>query len=433
MSTVTNSSTRKAKKKVTQWTERYNTTVVVVGVLQGHDQFRRLLAQVKESVGDPKSHYYREEQHCGFIYFHDEASADKCKAIDGELFEGITLKAAAPLSYFATEDEIFPELGSNTRRPSTASTIASHYSADPTPTLVLKNLCFGLKQSKFLEFMSQCKHAPLSVSYHYDSAGLFRGVAFAKYSSVDQAAEAIEELKGVQLGGRTIKVEFKRRGGDASSPVGARRQMTRDSSYTSASFKRDPSFQMSPRSASHGWKSPTLPAHSHRKCSAPNPTYRSSAGSIDRSPVPSRVVPQAPTITFTSTSPSVPQTVLAQAPPDLTFAPSPARTPSTTLDRTVSASSSGAGSDREESDRSPPLTPITRAVTPPTPPSTPPAPNTFTLWPSSPVVLRQGEEFGEVQAVSVPPPVAVAVPPRVGSLFADGGVPVLRQGLEFAY
>lgn len=371
LSNATNSSTRRVKKKSTLWIEKYNNTVVVIGPIGSHEEFRNLLVHIKEKVGDSKSHYFRDEQLCGFVYCHDTASAERCKGVfDGFEFEGVRLRACSPIGYFDNEDDIFPEnsvvSSSYTKKPPlmpSTSTI-QYSSTEPTPTLVIKNLSFGLNQNKFLEFMSHRKNAPISVSYHYDASGLFRGVAFAKYNSIEQAGEALEELNGTAIGGRSIKVEFKRRGGDG--------------------------IMSSPPSVV-------------RRPSAPNP-FDPATMRVSRS----LEVHNVPFITLTKESPPIPRVTSVEdihESEDFESPPSPRREVS--VDEFPHTSSADATTGT-----SPPL-------------------SFSVLHASSPIILKPSMEFSSQR---VEPPVIAArrPPPPPVRLFSDtSATPVLRHGLEF--
>jgi len=58
---------------------------------------------------------------------------------------------------------------------------------------------------------------PTSVNYHVDTSGTFRGMAFAKYKNIDESTKAYELLNGLEVTGRKIRVEFKRKGSNASA------------------------------------------------------------------------------------------------------------------------------------------------------------------------------------------------------------------------
>lgn len=204
------SASKRVKKKAVIWTEKYETTAVVMGPLTSHESFKALIPLVKEKCGDVKSHYFRQEQCCGFVYFNTEELAIICKQkFDKFEHQGEVITASSPSHYFSNEEDAYPDANPSSRFVKISSSLGD--SSEPSATLVIKNLCFGLKQEKLLNFLSTIANPPQSVSYHYDGSGMFRGVAFAKFNSADQAMAAHSELDGAELSGRKIRVEFKRR------------------------------------------------------------------------------------------------------------------------------------------------------------------------------------------------------------------------------
>jgi RNA recognition motif-containing protein len=63
-----------------------------------------------------------------------------------------------------------------------------------TSSLVLKNLSFNLRQDRLLELLAKVGVTPQSVNYHYDQAGVFRGVAFMKFKRIEEASEAYDKV-----------------------------------------------------------------------------------------------------------------------------------------------------------------------------------------------------------------------------------------------
>jgi RNA recognition motif. (a.k.a. RRM, RBD, or RNP domain) len=53
--------------------------------------------------------------------------------------------------------------------------------------------------------------APQSINLHFDNMGVFRGMAFIKYRSLDDAIKVYEALNGYDVGGRKVRVEYKRK------------------------------------------------------------------------------------------------------------------------------------------------------------------------------------------------------------------------------
>jgi RNA recognition motif-containing protein len=91
------------------------------------------------------------------------------------------------------------------------------FALEKNNTLVLKNLPFSLKTEKLQEILNKCEVKPTSVNYHVDASGMFRGMAFAKYKNTDESSKAYELLNGLEVFGRKIRVEFKRKNSNASA------------------------------------------------------------------------------------------------------------------------------------------------------------------------------------------------------------------------
>lgn len=53
--------------------------------------------------------------------------------------------------------------------------------------------------------------APQSINLHFDNMGVFRGMAFIKYRLLDDAIKVYEALNGFDVGGRKVRVEYKRK------------------------------------------------------------------------------------------------------------------------------------------------------------------------------------------------------------------------------
>eukprot|EP00299_Pterocystis_sp_00344_P003700 c14467_g1_i1.p1 GENE.c14467_g1_i1~~c14467_g1_i1.p1 ORF type:complete len:399 (+),score=73.56 c14467_g1_i1:36-1199(+) len=203
-----NSSLKRKPKKLALWTEKHNETVVVLGKVGSVQEFHHLLQLVRQMVGDIKSHYFRYEQFCAFVYFHDAKTATNCKQIfNGYLFDGEPLKACCPSQFFENEEDLLATL----ERKATPVD-APFLAVEHTPILVVTNLPCDLKQILLLEFMAHREPSPQSISCDYDINGEFRGLAFLKYQTIDQATRALSDLQGETISGRKIKVEFKRRG-----------------------------------------------------------------------------------------------------------------------------------------------------------------------------------------------------------------------------
>ncbi|CAO3620240.1 unnamed protein product [Cunninghamella echinulata] len=95
--------------------------------------------------------------------------------------------------------------------PLTTSYQGSLDEVEDIPTaVVIKNIPFSLKKDGLLYLMiSRGIPTPYALNYHYDN-GTFRGLAFANYKNADETLEAMKGLNDLEIGGRKLRVEFKR-------------------------------------------------------------------------------------------------------------------------------------------------------------------------------------------------------------------------------
>ncbi|KAI6249263.1 RNA-binding post-transcriptional regulator cip2 [Erysiphe necator] len=84
-------------------------------------------------------------------------------------------------------------------------------SEDLIPTaLVIKNIPFSIKKEQMLSMMTDLKvPLPYAFNYHFDG-GVFRGLAFANFSSPEETKIVIENMNGLELNGRKLRVEYKK-------------------------------------------------------------------------------------------------------------------------------------------------------------------------------------------------------------------------------
>jgi len=89
------------------------------------------------------------------------------------------------------------------------------YATDPDdeliPTaIVIKNIPFAVKKEQLVDIMTQMGlPLPYAFNYHFDN-GVFRGLAFANFTSADETALVIEGLNHFELQGRKLRVEYKK-------------------------------------------------------------------------------------------------------------------------------------------------------------------------------------------------------------------------------
>ena len=76
--------------------------------------------------------------------------------------------------------------------------------------IVIKNIPFAVKKEQLVELMTQMNlPLPYAFNYHFDN-GVFRGLAFANFTSADETAAVIENLNHFELHGRKLRVEYKK-------------------------------------------------------------------------------------------------------------------------------------------------------------------------------------------------------------------------------
>jgi len=78
-------------------------------------------------------------------------------------------------------------------------------------TLVIKNLPFKFKQTDLDKILEDHQAQPKNVRLLRDSAGRFTGIAFIRCPSKEEAARLILSMDGLDINGRAIQVEFKKR------------------------------------------------------------------------------------------------------------------------------------------------------------------------------------------------------------------------------
>ena len=76
--------------------------------------------------------------------------------------------------------------------------------------IVIKNIPFAVKKEQLVGLMTDIGlPLPYAFNYHFDS-GVFRGLAFANFTSPDETATVIQYLNHYELQGRKLRVEYKK-------------------------------------------------------------------------------------------------------------------------------------------------------------------------------------------------------------------------------
>ena len=76
--------------------------------------------------------------------------------------------------------------------------------------IVIKNIPFAVKKEQLVDLMTSMNlPLPYAFNYHFDN-GVFRGLAFANFTSADETATVIDHLNHFELHGRKLRVEYKK-------------------------------------------------------------------------------------------------------------------------------------------------------------------------------------------------------------------------------
>ncbi|AET39725.1 Pin4p Ecym_4705 [Eremothecium cymbalariae DBVPG len=82
---------------------------------------------------------------------------------------------------------------------------------DVIPTaIVIKNIPFAIKKEQLLGVIAKMDlPLPYAFNYHFDN-GVFRGLAFANFTTTEETTQVVESLNGKEIGGRRLRVEYKK-------------------------------------------------------------------------------------------------------------------------------------------------------------------------------------------------------------------------------
>jgi len=76
--------------------------------------------------------------------------------------------------------------------------------------IVIKNIPFAVKKEQLVQLMTEVNlPLPYAFNYHFDN-GVFRGLAFANFTTAEETAAVIDILNGFELQGRKLRVEYKK-------------------------------------------------------------------------------------------------------------------------------------------------------------------------------------------------------------------------------
>lgn len=90
-------------------------------------------------------------------------------------------------------------------------TVGSDPDEELIPTaIVIKNIPFAVKKEQLVQLMTDLNlPLPYAFNYHFDN-GVFRGLAFANFTTAEETATVIEVLNHFDLQGRKLRVEYKK-------------------------------------------------------------------------------------------------------------------------------------------------------------------------------------------------------------------------------
>lgn len=76
--------------------------------------------------------------------------------------------------------------------------------------IVIKNIPFAVKKEQLIGLMTEMRlPLPYAFNYHFDN-GVFRGLAFANFTTSEETAVVIEAMNHFELQGRKLRVEYKK-------------------------------------------------------------------------------------------------------------------------------------------------------------------------------------------------------------------------------
>ncbi|TID30762.1 hypothetical protein CANINC_000678 [Pichia inconspicua] len=127
---------------------------------------------------------------------------------------------------------------------------------DLIPTaIVIKNIPFAIKKEQLLDLMSKMNlPLPYAFNYHFDN-GVFRGLAFANFNSIEETSIVVSTMNGKEIEGRKLRVEYKK-----MLPLQERERIERE--------KKEKKFQLEEQ---HRNTSSTSLASLYSTASAPQP------------------------------------------------------------------------------------------------------------------------------------------------------------------
>eukprot|EP01119_Soliformovum_irregulare_P025790 TRINITY_DN9642_c0_g1_i1.p1 TRINITY_DN9642_c0_g1~~TRINITY_DN9642_c0_g1_i1.p1 ORF type:complete len:474 (+),score=111.94 TRINITY_DN9642_c0_g1_i1:24-1424(+) len=168
--------------------------------------FDAVVKALSEKLGEEslKHKSYREKQPFGFIQLSDAQTMEKAiEFLNDFEVDGAKISAEVTAKVTAGRDPRTHDFNSDYKN----------------TTLVFKNLPFQLRLEQLEAILAEFETKPVNVSYLYDSAGMFRGMAFVKYRVVSEALKVFELLNNRDIQGRKLRIEYKRKAKEAETNV----------------------------------------------------------------------------------------------------------------------------------------------------------------------------------------------------------------------
>eukprot|EP00298_Acanthocystis_sp_HF-20_P013763 c20496_g2_i1.p1 GENE.c20496_g2_i1~~c20496_g2_i1.p1 ORF type:complete len:439 (+),score=142.70 c20496_g2_i1:89-1405(+) len=205
---------------------RHQKCAAVIGPISDEAQCDEIVAIVSKNGPQIKSRFYREDDKCVYIYYNEDEDANITKKkFNNYIFHDTVLKACSPIEYFGNEEDAKPGPKKAAKpvymiNQTSSSTMSSGEIIPPSSVVILKNIKDDFRQEQLNNLLEELRIFPERVDYNYGMSGNFRGMAFMKFPDIESSSDAMDKLLKVQIGGKPLKVEFKKRNlGSSSSSV----------------------------------------------------------------------------------------------------------------------------------------------------------------------------------------------------------------------
>ena len=110
--------------------------------------------------------------------------------------------------------------------------------------LVIENIPSAVKREQMVQLMTDMRlPLPYAFDYHFDN-GVFRGLAFANFTTPEETVVAIEHLKHFELSDHELRVNYKRK-----SPIAERKRIEREKREGRGQFEEQHSNGIAPKRA----------------------------------------------------------------------------------------------------------------------------------------------------------------------------------------